>query len=53
MESITLEKGVTILIAILFLICPLDMPYGYYELVKFISFLGFGYLTYAKNVVDK
>ena len=49
MDSINLEKGVTILIAILLFLCILDMPYGYYELVRFISFLGFSYLAYINN----
>jgi hypothetical protein len=26
--------------------CLLDMPYGYYELVRFISMVGFGILAY-------
>jgi len=45
MDSLNLEKGVTILIAILLFLCILDMPYGYYELVRFLSFIGFSYLA--------
>lgn len=32
--------------AILLFICLLDMPYGYYELVRFIAMLVFGVLAY-------
>jgi len=30
--------------AILLLLCLLDMPYGYYQLVRVVSFVGFIYL---------
>ena len=33
-------------LAILFLLCLLDMPYGFYELVRFLAMVGFGVLTY-------
>lgn len=29
--------------------CLLDMPYGYYELVRFISMVGFGILAYQSQ----
>jgi hypothetical protein len=37
---------IKILLAVLMFGCLLDMPYGYYELVRFISMVGFGILAY-------
>lgn len=34
------------LVLILFL-CLADMPYGYFELVRFLALVSFGYLTFA------
>src|SRR5690606_3384082 len=36
-------------LAILFLLCLLEMPYGYYELVRFLALIGFSYLAYQAN----
>lgn len=35
-----------IALAILFLLCLLDMPYGYYQLVRFLGMVGFAVLAY-------
>lgn len=35
-----------IILAVLMFGCLLDMPYGYYELVRFVSMVGFGVLAY-------
>ena len=32
----------------MFLICLLDMPYGYYQIVRFLGMIGFGYLAFTK-----
>lgn len=37
---------IRILLAILFLICLADMPYGYYQLVRFLGLFGFAVLAY-------
>ncbi|UGU16752.1 hypothetical protein LS482_02505 [Sinomicrobium kalidii] len=37
---------IKIVLAILFFICLADMPYGYYQLVRFVAFIGFSILTY-------
>ncbi|MCZ4319203.1 hypothetical protein O4H26_09385 [Aequorivita viscosa] len=39
-------KLIKIVLAVLFLLCLLDMPYGFYQLVRFLAFIGFGYLAY-------
>jgi len=33
-------------LAILFFLCLLDMPYGYFQLIRFLAMVGFGYLAY-------
>mgnify|MGYP001105543646 CR=1 FL=1 len=38
------------LITLLFL-CVFKMPYGYYQLVRFLALLGFGVLAYRSNEV--
>lgn len=38
---------------ILLLVCLLDMPYAYYQIVRFIGLVGFGYLSYLNKGNDK
>ena len=40
---------IKLILAILLLLCLLKMPYGYYQLVRFIAFAGFGYLAFEAN----
>ena len=44
-----LQAGIKIILAILFLVCLLDMPYGYYEIVRFLGLVGFGILAFKAN----
>lgn len=44
-----LEKIIKIILAVLLLLCLLNMPYGYYQLVRYLCFVGFGYLAYAAS----
>lgn len=37
---------IKIILAILFLLCLLSMPYGYYQIVRFVGSLGFCMLAY-------
>lgn len=39
-------KIIKIALAILFFLCLLDMPYGYYQLVRFVALVGFSILAY-------
>lgn len=39
-------KYINILIAALLLLCLAPMPYGYYTLVRFVSMVVFGVMTY-------
>lgn len=34
------------ILVIMFLLCLLDMPYGYYQLVRFLGMIGFAFFTY-------
>lgn len=44
-----MEILIKILLAGLFLTCLLNMPYGYYQLIRFLSTVGFGVLAYRVN----
>ncbi len=37
---------VKILLALLFFLCVLRLPYGYYQGVRLLALVGFGYLSY-------
>ena len=41
--------GLKIALAVLFFLCLLDMPYGYYQLVRFVALVGFAILAYNAN----
>jgi hypothetical protein len=38
---------IKLVLIILLLLCLADMPYGYYQIVRFISFVGFSILAYS------
>lgn len=40
-------------LALLLFLCLLDMPYGYYQLVRFITLIGFGILAYQSYRQEK
>ncbi len=42
-----MDKIIKIVLAILLLLCLVKMPYGYYTLVRFVTFVGFGILSFA------
>jgi hypothetical protein len=41
------QKTIKIVLSILLLLCLAPMPYGYYELVRWISAVAFAYLGYS------
>ncbi len=47
------DKIIKIILAILFFICLLKMPYGYFQFVRFIAFIGFSILAYQANETKK
>lgn len=40
---------IKIVLAILFLLCLLDFPYGYYQFVRFAGMIGFAVLAYKAH----
>lgn len=44
---------IKIILAILFFFCLADMPYGYYQFVRFLALVGFGYLAFLANKEGK
>ena len=44
-----ITKAIKIILAILFFICVANMPYGYYQLVRFTALVGFAILAYYAN----
>lgn len=41
-----MEKTIKVILSILLFLCLADMPYGYYQLVRFVAMVGFGILAY-------
>lgn len=48
-----MEYVIKIILSVLFLLCLLDMPYGFYQLVRFLGLIGFGILAYQSNQKGK
>lgn len=42
-------KALSIALAILLFLCLADMPYGYYQFVRFSAAVFFGYAAYQEN----
>jgi hypothetical protein len=41
------SNWIKIVLSVLFLLCLLNMPYGYYQLVRFIGLICFGLMSYS------
>ena len=48
-----MEKIIKIGLALLFFLCVADMPYGFYQFVRFVALVGFGILAYKANEENK
>jgi len=44
-----MSNTIKIILAILFFLCLADMPYGYYQFVRFAGLIGFAILAYQAN----
>lgn len=44
-----MEKIIKIGLALLLFGCLADMPYGYFQLVRFLGMLGFGFLAFQEK----
>jgi hypothetical protein len=42
-----------IILAVLFFLCLADMPYGYYQLVRFVGLVGFSVIAYQAHEQGK
>jgi hypothetical protein len=47
--KLTTENLIKIGLAILLLVCLFDLPYGYYQLVRYLALVGFAILAYYEN----
>lgn len=41
-----IEKSIKVILAILFFICLADLPYGYFQFIRFAALVGFVFLCY-------
>ncbi|WP_310593787.1 DUF6804 family protein [Flavobacterium sp.] len=48
-----MEKIIKISLATLLFGCLLDLPYSYYQFVRFAALIGFGFLAYQANQQEK
>jgi hypothetical protein len=44
-----MDKAIKIILAISFFLCLADMPFGFYQFVRFAGFIGFAILVYKAN----
>ena len=44
-----MNNAIKIVLAILFFLCLADMPYGFYQFVRFAGLIGFAFLAYQAN----
>ncbi|MCB9360623.1 MAG: hypothetical protein H6588_04900 [Flavobacteriales bacterium] len=47
--KLNLQATIKIVLSILLFLCLLDMPYGFYQFVRFVALIGFGVLAYKAN----
>jgi len=47
--NLNLSSIIKIVLAILFFLCLADMPYGFYQFVRFAGLIGFAILAYQAN----
>ena len=47
--NLNLSNLIKIVLAVLFFLCLADMPYGYYQFVRFAGLIGFAILAYQAH----
>lgn len=47
--KLSLQAKIKIVLSVLFFLCLLDMPYGFYQFVRFVALIGFVILAYNAN----
>ncbi len=45
-----MNNAIKLVLAILFILCLLDMPYGFYQFIRFAGLIGFVVLAYQANL---
>ncbi len=50
--NLTITSAIKIILAALLFFCLLDMPYGYFQLVRFLAMVSFSYLSYTAYQED-
>ena len=48
-----MKNGIKTILALLFFLCLLEMPYGFYQFVRFAGLVGFSILAYQANQQGK
>ncbi|MBN1969370.1 MAG: hypothetical protein JW870_08385 [Candidatus Delongbacteria bacterium] len=48
-----MDKIIKIVLALLLFVCLADMPYGYYQIIRFSSLIGFSILAYKAYESNK
>lgn len=48
-----MDKAIKIVLAILLFLCLADMPYGFYQFVRFAGLIGFAVLAYQANLQSR
>ena len=44
-----MDTAIKVFLSVLFFLCLLDMPYGYFQIVRFAALVGFVILAYNAN----
>jgi hypothetical protein len=44
-----MNNAIKIVLAILFFLCLVDLPYGFYQFIRFAGLIGFAILAYQAN----
>jgi len=47
------ETLIKIALAVLMFLCLMNMPYGFYQFVRFVGLIGFGILAYQANLQER
>ena len=47
--NLNLSNAIKVVLAILFFLCLPEMPYGFYQFVRFAGLIGFAILAYQAN----
>jgi len=48
-----MERIIKVILSLLFFLCLADMPYGYYQIVRFAGLVGFALLAYQAHVQSR